>query len=392
MARRSDSLSKAKKAQETLRNVMRSNPNIEAVPYSLEMCAVNSLQALGEPSDENATVYIRMCSTLADVKYFRSKLDLCDFKEPNSIAQEALDFSQDAVRALRQFPEALPLDEAARCCGRCGWILLNVFGQYVDAARSFALEHRFFLQLPPCRELAKNLRSTSMCRFRAGYAEAAIKTLRYAIGNPALSFPACDGSISYNWSPWLLRHALASMLFLTGQVQEAARLAKPALDVSPEETDMSAFFLVMVRLQKDLTNRKALCAIIYWRDYARDVRVRAYCSELLSVRESGPAALTEYVSQQALASMGGGQTSPSGEDPCLGEIDDDIVKNLAASRRCAVCGTQDGHLQKCGKCKLIWYCGQQCQSRDWPTHKELCCRRARDVAAEGCVQTTSGDA
>jgi hypothetical protein len=39
---------------------------------------------------------------------------------------------------------------------------------------------------------------------------------------------------------------------------------------------------------------------------------------------------------------------------------------------CVVCGS-NGHTKKCGKCKKVYYCGRECQRKDWRQHKPECC-------------------
>ena len=46
-----------------------------------------------------------------------------------------------------------------------------------------------------------------------------------------------------------------------------------------------------------------------------------------------------------------------------------------ARRFCFWCHEPVPHLQLCGFCKEVWYCGQVCQLRDWPRHKEECASR-----------------
>lgn len=40
--------------------------------------------------------------------------------------------------------------------------------------------------------------------------------------------------------------------------------------------------------------------------------------------------------------------------------------------RCANCGTQDGKLSRCSKCKTTRYCGVLCQRANWHEHKQIC--------------------
>lgn len=40
---------------------------------------------------------------------------------------------------------------------------------------------------------------------------------------------------------------------------------------------------------------------------------------------------------------------------------------------CQHCGKR-GHLPRCGRCKMVRYCGAECQRADWSTHKPHCVR------------------
>lgn len=43
-------------------------------------------------------------------------------------------------------------------------------------------------------------------------------------------------------------------------------------------------------------------------------------------------------------------------------------------RQCSYCEkiSQDKDLQKCARCKLVFYCGRECQRMAWPSHKVFC--------------------
>lgn len=47
-------------------------------------------------------------------------------------------------------------------------------------------------------------------------------------------------------------------------------------------------------------------------------------------------------------------------------------------RKCTVCGVipEDGKLSKCSRCKEKNYllCSKECQKKDWPQHKKVCCK------------------
>ena len=46
---------------------------------------------------------------------------------------------------------------------------------------------------------------------------------------------------------------------------------------------------------------------------------------------------------------------------------------------CPCCGKQ-GTL-RCSKCNKVYYCSPVCQSRDWPSHKQVCGRQLRDYSS-----------
>lgn len=50
---------------------------------------------------------------------------------------------------------------------------------------------------------------------------------------------------------------------------------------------------------------------------------------------------------------------------------DVAAANVQAQRVCAVCG-QAGVEHRCGRCKIVWYCSEGCQRKDWPKHKTFC--------------------
>ena len=45
----------------------------------------------------------------------------------------------------------------------------------------------------------------------------------------------------------------------------------------------------------------------------------------------------------------------------------------AAMKSCFRCGLQKSKLRRCSKCKGVWYCGPECQKKDWVAgHKNDC--------------------
>lgn len=39
---------------------------------------------------------------------------------------------------------------------------------------------------------------------------------------------------------------------------------------------------------------------------------------------------------------------------------------------CKNCGEREKELLKCSRCKKVYYCGADCQRKNWPTHKLTC--------------------
>uniref|UniRef100_A0A7S0R3V4 MYND-type domain-containing protein n=1 Tax=Chlamydomonas leiostraca TaxID=1034604 RepID=A0A7S0R3V4_9CHLO len=48
------------------------------------------------------------------------------------------------------------------------------------------------------------------------------------------------------------------------------------------------------------------------------------------------------------------------------------TKQTSGRASCAACGAQPDKLQQCARCKVVKYCGRDCQTRDWPNHKLMC--------------------
>ncbi len=51
----------------------------------------------------------------------------------------------------------------------------------------------------------------------------------------------------------------------------------------------------------------------------------------------------------------------------------DAATKVAEPARTCVCGKK-GNLFRCGRCKLAYYCGVDCQRKDYPRHAEVCMR------------------
>lgn len=41
-------------------------------------------------------------------------------------------------------------------------------------------------------------------------------------------------------------------------------------------------------------------------------------------------------------------------------------------RQCEECGKRGVNLRRCRRCKSVWYCGQECQKRNWELHRGNC--------------------
>ena len=52
--------------------------------------------------------------------------------------------------------------------------------------------------------------------------------------------------------------------------------------------------------------------------------------------------------------------------------DRSITGYLVGVRKCNHCLKTDGSLMACGSCKIVHYCSQRCQKKDWKKHKPKC--------------------
>lgn len=48
------------------------------------------------------------------------------------------------------------------------------------------------------------------------------------------------------------------------------------------------------------------------------------------------------------------------------------IQKLSSWRMCQYCNAVEKDLLKCGKCKMVHYCGVNCQKKDWTEHKKEC--------------------
>ena len=60
-----------------------------------------------------------------------------------------------------------------------------------------------------------------------------------------------------------------------------------------------------------------------------------------------------------------------------------VAAVVAEHQPCGWCGRMAMHRAKfCGRCKMVWYCNEECQRQAWPEHKTHCHKKpAAPVAA-----------
>ena len=50
---------------------------------------------------------------------------------------------------------------------------------------------------------------------------------------------------------------------------------------------------------------------------------------------------------------------------------------------CCRCGASQPKLRRCSKCKGVWYCGPECQKKDWVAgHKTVCGKKVEETRVE----------
>lgn len=62
------------------------------------------------------------------------------------------------------------------------------------------------------------------------------------------------------------------------------------------------------------------------------------------------------------------------------EEDDEVAaecSTLGRVNRCGFCGTRGSGMKLCARCKLISYCGKDCQRGHYSSHKKECLSRSR---------------
>ncbi len=53
------------------------------------------------------------------------------------------------------------------------------------------------------------------------------------------------------------------------------------------------------------------------------------------------------------------------------------IEGLTEGFKCGKCQKQA--FKRCSKCKSIWYCSKECQVSDWPNHKVVCNKKAKQL-------------
>ncbi len=55
---------------------------------------------------------------------------------------------------------------------------------------------------------------------------------------------------------------------------------------------------------------------------------------------------------------------------------DSSLRNTVEILPCKVCG-ETGKTKRCGRCKVVAYCGKEHQKADWKVHKKICASLAK---------------
>jgi hypothetical protein len=82
-------------------------------------------------------------------------------------------------------------------------------------------------------------------------------------------------------------------------------------------------------------------------------------AKVVSPGEPYSARQTRLASQLAAAESSAADRAAAGEAPIV-DLD-----------KCGKCG-REGELKKCARCLSVAYCGRECQTAHWPTHKVHC--------------------
>lgn len=46
------------------------------------------------------------------------------------------------------------------------------------------------------------------------------------------------------------------------------------------------------------------------------------------------------------------------------------------TKQCENCSKINNDLLRCSRCKIVYYCDQECQRANWPEHKKVCGKEA----------------
>eukprot|EP00657_Telonema_sp_P-1_P001933 TRINITY_DN14716_c0_g1_i1.p1 TRINITY_DN14716_c0_g1~~TRINITY_DN14716_c0_g1_i1.p1 ORF type:complete len:151 (-),score=46.75 TRINITY_DN14716_c0_g1_i1:72-524(-) len=50
----------------------------------------------------------------------------------------------------------------------------------------------------------------------------------------------------------------------------------------------------------------------------------------------------------------------------------------SSDKHCACCRPEEGKLSRCSRCRTVWYCSRDCQSKHWKQHKDRCVQVQRE--------------
>jgi hypothetical protein len=68
-------------------------------------------------------------------------------------------------------------------------------------------------------------------------------------------------------------------------------------------------------------------------------------------------------------------------------VEKDSQQDYKTMLKCQVCGRETN--KRCSACQQIYYCGEECQSNDWESHKDICTFKDEDLdngeLAEACI-------
>ena len=76
--------------------------------------------------------------------------------------------------------------------------------------------------------------------------------------------------------------------------------------------------------------------------------------------------------------QGGNGTITLGTEECQRLYDE--VASRPGQQMCLYCGMKSDKLQLCRQCKEARYCNQECQKKDWKSHKKSCKAKAKALA------------